>query len=40
MDQSVLERSWMKSPCDWNGLASCYHVEAGGQRSANPPHTE
>lgn len=39
VDHSVLRRSWMKSPCYWKGLASYYHVEAGGQRSANAAWT-
>ena len=31
VDPGVLSRSWMKSLCPWKGLASYYHVEAGGQ---------
>ena len=35
VDPSALTRSWMKSLCPWKGLASYYHVDAGGQRG---PH--
>lgn len=31
----VLQKSTMKSLCPWKGLASYYHVNAGGERSPN-----
>ncbi len=31
----VLRKSMMKSLCPWKGLASYYHVEAGGEQSRN-----
>jgi uncharacterized protein (DUF427 family) len=39
VDQDVLRRSRMKSLCPWKGLASYYHVEAGGERSPNAAWT-
>jgi uncharacterized protein (DUF427 family) len=39
VDPSALQRSWMKSPCYWKGIASYYHVEADGQRSRNAAWT-
>jgi uncharacterized protein (DUF427 family) len=35
VDPEVLTRSRMKSLCPWKGLASYYHVEAGGERGSN-----
>ena len=35
VDPSALQRSWMKSPCYWKGIASYYHVEVDGERNAN-----
>jgi len=34
-----MRRSPMKSLCPWKGLASYYHVDAGGQRSTNAAWT-
>ncbi len=31
----VLGKSMLKSLCPWKGLASYYHVDAGGERSPN-----
>jgi uncharacterized protein (DUF427 family) len=39
VDPSVLQRSWMKSLFYWKGVASYYHVEAGGERSPNAAWT-
>jgi uncharacterized protein (DUF427 family) len=35
VDPDVLHRSRMKSLCPWKGLASYYHLDAGGKRSPN-----
>jgi uncharacterized protein (DUF427 family) len=35
----VLHASRMKSLCPWKGLASYYHVDAGGSRNANAAWT-
>lgn len=35
----VLSNSRMKSLCPWKGLASYYHVEAGGAQSLNAAWT-
>jgi len=35
VDAGALCASPMKSLCPWKGLASYYHVEAGGQRSSS-----
>jgi uncharacterized protein (DUF427 family) len=39
VDPNVLRSSRMKSLCPWKGLASYYHIEAGGERSANAAWT-
>jgi uncharacterized protein (DUF427 family) len=39
VDATVLRTSHMKSLCPWKGLASYYHVEIGGERSANAAWT-
>jgi uncharacterized protein (DUF427 family) len=39
VDPDVLRRSRMRSLCPWKGLASYYHVEAGGERSSNAAWT-
>ncbi|MGI8430597.1 MAG: DUF427 domain-containing protein [Solirubrobacteraceae bacterium] len=39
VDHEAMRRSPMKSLCPWKGLASYYHVEAGGQRSTNAAWT-
>jgi uncharacterized protein (DUF427 family) len=39
VDPNALRRSRMKSLCPRKGLASYYHVEAAGQRSANAAWT-
>ena len=36
---AYLRKSRMKSLCPWKGLASYYHVEAAGRRSANAAWT-
>ena len=33
VERGVLRQSRMKSLCPWKGMASYYHVEAGGERS-------
>jgi uncharacterized protein (DUF427 family) len=35
IDPEALRRSSTKSLCPWEGLASYYHVETGGERSRN-----
>ncbi|MGI8413454.1 MAG: DUF427 domain-containing protein [Solirubrobacteraceae bacterium] len=39
VDHDVMRRSPMKSLCPWKGLASYYHVDAGGRRSTNAAWT-
>jgi len=39
VDHEAMRRSPMKSLCPWKGLASYYHVDAGGQRSTNAAWT-
>jgi uncharacterized protein (DUF427 family) len=39
VDPDVLRRSRMKSLCPWKGLASYYHLEAGGERNPNAAWT-
>ena len=35
VNPNVLRSSRMKSLCPWKGLASYYHLEAGGKRNPN-----
>ena len=39
VERDVLRQSRMKSLCPWKGMASYYHVEAGGERSQNAAWT-
>jgi uncharacterized protein (DUF427 family) len=39
VDRTILRPSHVKSLCPWKGVASYYHVEIGGERSANAAWT-
>ncbi|MBA3866001.1 MAG: DUF427 domain-containing protein [Solirubrobacterales bacterium] len=39
VDFGHLERSAMRSPCPWKGIAGYYHVEVDGERDANAAWT-
>lgn len=39
VDERYLVRSRMRSLCPWKGIASYYHVEAGGERNRNAAWT-
>lgn len=39
LDPTVLRRSRMKSLCPWKGVASYYHVDAGGRQNSNAAWT-
>lgn len=39
VDPATVQSSRMKSLCPWKGLASYYHVEAGGERNPDAAWT-
>jgi uncharacterized protein (DUF427 family) len=39
VDRTLLRSSRMRSLCPWKGVASYYHVQVGGERSANAAWT-
>lgn len=35
VDGGALEKSWLRTLCDWKGIARYYHIQVGGHRISN-----